>query len=215
MVLFFLSASKAAILSMSKLPIDYYRNTDTLELARDLLGKFIFTRTDTHNLCGGIITEAEAYLGANDRASHAWGNRKTQRTQTMFLPGGVAYIYLCYGIHHLFNIVTHQENVPHAILIRGVFPVMGKEVMEKRTGKKVPPYLDGPGKLTKALGIHTDYDGASLTGNTIWLEDKNLKIADSEILSGPRIGVDYAGEDAKLPYRFLIKDPSALKNIKF
>jgi len=200
---------------MSKIPLNYYRNPDTLELARDLLGKFLFTQTDTHNLCGGIITETEAYLGATDKASHAWGNRKTQRTQTMFLPGGVAYIYLCYGIHHLFNIVTHRENIPHAILIRGVFPVLGKEVMEKRTGKKVPTHLDGPGKLTKALGIQTDYDGTSLTGNTIWLEDKNLKFADSEIQDGPRVGVDYAGEDAKLPYRFLIKDTSVLKNIKF
>ncbi len=199
---------------MSKLPLSYYRNTDTLYLAKDLLGKFLFTQNDTHNLCGGIITETEAYLGATDRASHAWGNRKTQRTQTMFLPGGVAYIYLCYGIHHLFNIVTHRENFPHAILIRGVFSVTGKEVMEKRTGKKVPTHLDGPGKLTKALGIRTGYDGELLTGNNIWLEDKNLKIPDSKIQAGPRVGVDYAGEDAKLPYRFFINDISALKKIK-
>jgi len=200
---------------MSKIPINYYRSPDTLKLARDLLGKFIFTQTRNKNICGGIITETEAYLGASDKASHAWGNRKTQRTQTMFLAGGAAYIYLCYGIHHLFNIVTNIKDVPHAILIRGVFPVLGKEIMEERTGKKIPIHLDGPGKLAKALGIHTDYNGESLIGNNIWLEDKTLNIADSHILAGPRIGVEYAAEDAKLPYRFLLKDISILKNAKF
>lgn len=200
---------------MSKIPLSYYRNTDTLEQAKDLLGKFIFTQTGKKNLCGGIITETEAYLGQGDRASHAWGNRKTQRTQTMFLPGGIAYIYLCYGIHHLFNIVTNIEDVPHAILIRGVFPVLGKRIMEERTGKKIPIHLDGPGKLTKALGIHTVYNGESLIDDKIWLEDKTLIIADSHIMAGPRIGVDYAEEDAKLPYRFLLKDISILKNAKF
>ena len=200
---------------MSKIPLNYYRNTDTLELARDMLGKFIFTQTENKNLCDGIITETEAYLGEGDRASHAWGNRKTQRTQTMFLPGGIAYIYLCYGIHHLFNIVTNIKDVPHAVLIRGVFPVLGKRIMEERTGKKVPIHLDGPGKLTKAMGIQTDYNGTSLVGEKIWLEDKNLKIGDSQIEATHRIGIDYAGEDAKLPYRFILKDISILKNIKF
>ncbi|TVQ85463.1 MAG: DNA-3-methyladenine glycosylase, partial [Bacteroidetes bacterium] len=110
---------------------------------------------------------------------------------------------------------THSANVPHAILIRGVFPVAGIEVMEKRTGKKVPINLDGPGKLTKALGIHKDYNGASLAGDKIWFEDKNIKIPCSAIESGPRIGIDYAGEDAKLPYRFLVKEISLLKNHDF
>ena len=211
----FLSVLTTAILIMSKIPPNYYRNADTLELARDLLGKLIFTQTEKNIICSGIITETEAYLGATDRASHAWRNRKTLRTQTMYMPGGLAYIYLCYGIHHLFNIVTNIENVPHAILVRGVFPVMGKKTMEQRTGKKVSIHLDGPGKFTKAFGIHKDYNGTSLAGDKIWLEDKNISIPCSAIESGPRIGIDYAGEDATLPYRFLVNEISLFKDQDF
>jgi len=191
---------------MSKIPLDYYQNTDTLKLAKDLIGKLIFTQIEKGRVCGGIITETEAYLGATDKASHAYNNRRTSRTETMYLPGGVAYIYLCYGIHHLFNIVSNKADIPHAILIRGVFPVLGKEIMMKNTGKSNPYPLDGPGKLTKALGISTTHNSILLTGNTIWLEDHKIKISESDIMVTPRIGIDYAGEDAGLPYRFVVKE---------
>ena len=196
---------------MGKIPLSFYRNPDTLELAQRLLGKYLFSRTDNDRISAGIISETEAYLGAGDRASHAWNNRKTLRTQTMFLQGGVAYVYLCYGIHHLFNIVTHKQEIPHAILIRGLIPVIGKEIMQERNGKTLPIHLNGPGKLTKALGIHTRHDRTALDEDTIWLEDRNISIPPENIIVGPRIGVDYAGEDASLPYRFCIKDPLSLK----
>ena len=190
---------------MDKIPLDYYQNTDTLKLAKDLIGKLIFTQIEEGRVCGGMITETEAYLGAEDKASHAYNNRRTFRTETMYLPGGVAYIYLCYGIHHLFNIVCNKADIPHAILIRGVFPVFGKEIMIKNTGKSTPYLLDGPGKLTKALGITTKYNNTHLDGNIIWLEDHKVKVSDNDIMVTPRVGIDYAGKDSKLPYRFVVK----------
>lgn len=197
---------------MHKIPLDYYRNTDTLELARDLIGKLIFTQTIKNQVCGGIITETEAYLGAGDKASHAYNYRRTPRTQTMYMPGGVTYIYLCYGIHHLFNIVCQKSDIPHAVLIRGIFPVFGKEIMMKNTGKNALQPLNGPGKLTKALGITTQHNNTQLDGNTIWLEDHKIKISDNNITVTPRIGIDYAGEDSSLPYRFVVKDIKKLAN---
>ncbi len=197
---------------MGKVPLSFYHNPDTLGLAERLLGKLLFTKTDNNQICAGIISETEAYLGAGDKASHAWNNRKTTRTQTMFLQGGVAYVYLCYGIHHLFNIVTHKDGIPHAILIRGVIPAIGKDIMQQRNGKTLPFHLNGPGKLTKALGIHTRHDRTALDGDTIWLEDRNINIPRENIIVGPRIGVDYAGVDAALPYRFRISDPLSFKN---
>lgn len=197
---------------MGKIPLSFYQNTDTLELADILLGKYLFSRTDNGRICAGIISETEAYLGVDDRASHAWNNRKTKRTQTMFMQGGVAYVYLCYGIHHLFNIVTHKQGIPHAVLIRGVIPDIGKEIMQERNGKTLSFHLNGPGKLTKALGIHTGHDRTALDGDTIWLEDRNISIPRENIIIGPRIGIDYAGVDAALPYRFRISDPLSFKN---
>lgn len=198
---------------MTRIQRDYYTKNDTLWLARDLLGKFLFCNTDTHGLCGGIITETEAYLGAEDKASHAWQNRRTNRTETMFSRGGVAYIYLCYGIHHLFNVVTGPEDLPHAVLIRGVLPVKGIENMEAGAKRKIPFLLDGPGKLTKAMGITTRLNGTPLEEKTIWIEDEAVQIPDHLIESSPRIGVDYAGDDAQLPYRFVLEDKQFLTRI--
>jgi DNA-3-methyladenine glycosylase len=162
---------------------------------------------NNEGLTGGIIVETEAYAGITDRASHAYGGRRTDRTEIMFLEGGVAYIYLCYGIHSLFNIVTHKEGTPHAVLIRGIKPMAGLDIMLKRSGKIKPDKLFGigPGKVSKILGIHFVQTGESLSGNKIWLENRGIKVKASDIIAGPRIGVDYAGEDAKLPYRFQIK----------
>ena len=176
------------------------------EIAKQLLGKYLFTKFDT-KVCSAIITETEAYAGITDRASHAYGGRRTVRTEVMFAKGGVAYVYLCYGIHSLFNIVTSTSGNPHAVLIRGVFPETGKETMLHRIGKKTLSANAGvgPGKVSKLLGLQVAHSGLSVCGNSIWLEDKGVHLAKEEIYCGKRIGVDYAGLDADLPYRFIYK----------
>jgi DNA-3-methyladenine glycosylase len=200
-----------------KLEKDFYLDEDVVKLAKDLLGKFLCTRIDG-KLTSGIITETEAYAGAIDKASHAYGNRRTNRTEIMFAEGGVSYVYLCYGIHHLFNIVTNFRDTPHAVLVRAIKPVDGlAEILKRRNilTDKTPAELiesdkknkiaGGPGTVSQALGIRTTHTGLDLTGNVIWIEDRGLKIPKKDIIAGPRIGVDYAGEDAKLPYRFVAK----------
>ena len=190
-----------------KLDRDFYIREDVAELARELLGKYLFTRIGGH-LTGGIITETEAYEGETDRASHAWNGRRTPRTEVMYAGGGVAYIYLCYGMHSLLNIVTNMEGIPHAVLIRGVRPVEGIKVMLERSGKKkiTSETGTGPGRVSRILGLHYSMTGTLLTGDMIWLEDRGIVPGEHEIIITQRIGVDYAGPDALLPYRFLYKD---------
>jgi DNA-3-methyladenine glycosylase len=194
---------------MKKLPPEYYLNPDVVFLARNLLGKALMTNIDGQGVTGGIIVETEAYAGEIDRASHAFGGRRTPRTETMYLHGGVAYVYLCYGMHHLFNVVTNIEGIPHAILIRGIKPIIGQEIMALRTGKQPEnlQILNGPGKLTKALGITTRHDKTLLADNTIWIEEYSGHYNENQVITGPRIGVDYAGEDALWPYRFRLVWP--------
>lgn len=154
-----------------------------------------------------MITETEAYAGAIDMASHAYGERRTERTKVMYTEGGTTYVYLCYGIHFLFNVVTGKKEEPHAVLIRAIYPTIGIEKIKERTGKHEINYsiTNGPGKLSKALGIKTIHNGLKLDGNIIWIEDLQTSFTDEDILVTERIGVQYAGEDAKLPYRFLLK----------
>jgi DNA-3-methyladenine glycosylase len=195
-------------MKMMKLGRDFYLQEDVVGVAQSLLGKIIFTSAG-EMVTGGIIIETEAYAGITDRASHAWNNRRTERTKIMYQPGGLAYVYLCYGIHYLFNFVTNREGVPHAVLLRGIYPVSGHGFMELRSGRKSTGkhFCDGPGKVTKALGINRLDNGVDLTGNRIWVEDRGIVVPDSGILITPRIGVDYAGEDARLAYRFVLSDP--------
>lgn len=194
-----------------KVQTAYYLQEDVVALSRDLLGKLIFTRIDGQ-LTGGMITETEAYAGVTDRASHAYGGRHTERTSIMFRTGGTAYIYLCYGVHSLFNIVTNAEGVPHAILVRGIFPLIGTEVMFQRAAKtnSLLKLGNGPGKVSKILGLHYSLSGTLLTSDKIWLEYSKLVVPDDAVFTGPRIGVDYAGEHALWPYRFQITDPEQL-----
>ena len=189
-----------------KLNRSFYTRQDVVQIARELIGKFIFTNFDGQ-LTSGIIIETEAYEGVTDRASHAFGGRRTARTEVMFASGGVAYVYLCYGIHSLFNIVTHKQDVPHAVLIRGILPAEGLDIMKRRAQKTDlrPGSGSGPGKVSKLLGIHYSHSGLDLTGGKIWLEDRGLDL-DGEILTGTRIGVDYAGQDTFLPYRFWVPE---------
>jgi len=189
-----------------KLPESYYHNADVVALSRDLLGKYLFTCIDGITT-GGYIVETEAYNGVIDKASHAYGNRQTPRTQTMFMQGGISYVYLCYGIHEMFNIVTSAEGQPHAILIRAINPTEGLELMQLRRNMLVlkPNITSGPGSVAKALGISRKINALSLQSDVIWIEDRGLAFADCSITVGPRIGVSYAAEDALLPYRFYVK----------
>lgn len=190
---------------MSKLNIAFYEQQDVLKVARQLLGKLLVTEIDGVRTSGRIV-ETEAYAGVIDRASHAFNNRRTNRTEVMFGPGGVAYVYLCYGIHHLFNVVTNLKETPHAVLVRGLEPVEGIDTMMWRCGKqKLDTTLTaGPGSLSKALGITTALTGQSLLGNTVWIEDAPA-LPGSQIVAGTRVGVAYAMDDAYLPYRFSVK----------
>lgn len=187
------------------LTLDFYLKPDVVAVARDLLGKVLCTRT-SDGLVKAIITETEAYAGITDRASHAWGGRRTPRTEVMYRAGGVAYVYLCYGVHHLFNVVTGVGNVPDAVLVRGGVVVAGMELAASRLEKPVvrPTDTTGPGRLSKALGIYTGLTGTSLIQGSCWIEDQGVVIPEADIRVTPRIGVDYAGEDALLPYRFVV-----------
>lgn len=188
-----------------KLSESFYQQSDVVPIARDLLGKQLFTKTGKQ-VCGGIIVETEAYSW-KERGCHAYNNKKTQRNEVMFLPGGFAYVYLCYGIHHLFNVVTGTEGTGDAVLIRALEPTIGLEMMQKRMNTGSPRRItSGPGKLAKALGIDRSFNGKWLQDNDVWLEDTGIKIGTSKIVSSKRIGIEYAGEDAKLPWRFTIKD---------
>ncbi len=193
----------------NKLSRDFYLDDDVVGLAQSLLGKVFCTKIDDIFTSGKIV-ETEAYCGATDKACHAHLNRRTKRTEIMFGTGGFAYVYLCYGIHHLFNIVTNQKNYADAILIRAVEPLNGIEDMMERRGLNKQEYrlTAGPGVMSSALGISTEHYGTDLTGNTIWIEDHKETISPENIIASPRVGIDYAEEDALLPWRFRIaKNP--------
>ena len=192
---------------MAKLKPEYFQNKDVIFLAQDLLGKILFTKKNGE-ITAGIITETEAYFGEEDKASHAYGGRRTLRTEAMYQPGGYSYIYLCYGIHHLFNIVVSLKNDPKSVLIRSVEPYQGFSVIENRRNR---PSSDksissGPGSVCKALGIDMTFNRKPLTGEDIWIEDSGLQYRTEDIASTSRIGVAYADEHAQLPLRFYLKN---------
>lgn len=195
------------LLRSQKLPVSFYERRNVCTVAKDLIGKILVTHFDSI-LTTGRIVETEAYNGPVDRASHAWNGRRTNRTEIMYNHGGAAYVYFCYGIHHLFNVVTNLADIPHAVLIRAVEPIEGVQDMLIRTGKKKADasLTRGPGNVSKALGIHTSHTGTDLQSNQLFIADDGARIKPSQIMATPRIGVDYAGEDALLPYRFIVKD---------
>lgn len=190
-----------------KLPFSYYLNQDVLFLAKDLLGKVLFTEIEGE-ITAGIIVETEAYFGVLDKASHAYGGRRTNRTETLYNEGGISYVYLCYGIHHLFNVVTSVNGEPHAVLVRAIQPLIGQDIIEKRRNMPVTKAAisSGPGSVSKALGIDGAFNKKELTGDEIWIEDHGIEYPENAIIAGPRVGVAYAQEDALLPWRFFIKD---------
>lgn len=190
-----------------KLPKTFYRNPDTVFLSQELLGKYLMTRIGG-KLTGGMILETESYMGPEDRAAHSFNGKYTERTKIMYHPGGVAYVYLCYGIHSLFNIITNLEGVPHGILIRAIRPEIGLEtILERRHKKRLDRTVGyGPGSVARCLGITVKHRGVDLTGDTIWVEDRNVHVAKKDILISKRIGVEYAEEWAEKPLRFTIND---------
>ena len=192
---------------MTKLPQDFYLREDVIKISKDLLGKYVFTNIDGR-LTAGMIVETEAYMAPEDKASHAYNFRKTSRTEIFYKDGGLAYVYLCYGMHYLFNVITNTRETPHAVLIRAIEPLEGIEVMLERRGKAELNFglTAGPGSLSKALGITALCNGLDLTGDQIWLEDKNKIILEENIIKSPRVGVAYAQEYASKPWRFRIKD---------
>jgi DNA-3-methyladenine glycosylase len=192
---------------MKKLPQSYYLNPDVIYLARNLLGKVLITNINGQGVTSGRIVETEAYAGITDKASHAFGGRRTKRTETMYLEGGVSYVYLCYGIHHMFNVVVGSEDVPNAVLIRAIEPLQGLGQMSSRTEKQMcrSKRISGPGNVTKALGIKKQHDKIELWSDAIWIEDGKI-MPNENMMTTTRIGIDYAAEDAILPYRFLLKE---------
>ena len=188
-----------------KLNEEFYQRNNVVKIARDLLGKILYTRIDGV-VTGGMIVETEAYSW-KERGCHAYGARKTARNEIMFGNGGFAYVYMCYGIHFLFNVVTNRVGTPEAVLVRALQPVEGLEEMKLRRGVLKNPFhlTSGPGKLTKALGIGRSFNGKFLLDDEIWIEDSGTKLASQSIVASERIGIDYAGEDARLPWRFSIR----------
>ena len=191
---------------MKKLPIEFYKRKNVVQIAQELLGKIIVTNIDGIKTSGRIV-ETEAYAGITDKASHAYAGKRTSRNEHMYGEAAITYVYICYGIHQMFNIITNDEKIPDAILIRAVEPLEGIEDMLIRTGKKIPDntITKGPGNVGKALGIFKIHSGINLTGETIFLAFDDYKLEDAMIGTSARIGVQYAGQDALLPYRFFIK----------
>ena len=191
---------------MKKIPLSFYTRKDVVEIAKDLIGKIIVTNFDG-NITSGRIVETEAYVALTDKASHSFGGKRTARNEHMYAGAGTAYVYICYGLHHMMNIVTNDKDIPDAVLIRAVAPIEGIDIMLKRTGK---PILDktltrGPGNVGKALGIFKHHSGNHLLGNKIYLLDDGFKINEEQIGKSARIGVESAGVDSLLPYRFYLK----------
>lgn len=188
------------------LPQSFYERADVVTITKELLGKIVVTNF-SNTLTAGRIVEAEAYNGPFDKAAHSYNNRRTKRTEVMYASGGVAYVYLCYGIHQMFNIVTNKAGIPNAVLIRALEPVAGIQTMLTRSNKTLHGFdlTRGPGNVAKALGLHTTHSGISLLSDNLYIGGDGHDYAENEIAATARIGVDYAAEDALLPYRFIIK----------
>ncbi len=191
---------------MKKLPLSFYSRKDVVSIAKDLIGKIIVTNFEGI-ITSGRIVETEAYIAFTDKASHSFSGKRTPRNEHMYSAPGTAYVYICYGMHQMMNIVTNDFNIPDAILLRAVEPLQGIDHMLERRGKKKSDktLTRGPGKVGKALGISKFHSGFSLLGNEIYLMDDHFKISPAQIGESPRIGVESAGKDAKLPYRFYFK----------
>ncbi|MFH1120369.1 MAG: DNA-3-methyladenine glycosylase [Bacteroidota bacterium] len=203
-------------LSWKRVDAGFFNGDDVLLIAGQLIGMKLVSFFDPV-ITSGIITETEAYAGETDRASHAYGGRRTRRTETMFRKGGLTYVYLCYGIHALFNVVTNLPGIPHAVLIRGIIPLEGLEIIQARIGRKPDLLKDGkgPGRVSRLMGIDCSCNGTDMTvSDRIWIEKSAFAFKAAHIKTTKRIGVDYGCEDALLPYRFVVDHHIAAEEIK-
>jgi DNA-3-methyladenine glycosylase len=191
---------------MKKLPIQFYKRTDVVLIAKELIGKIIVTRFDGITTSGRIV-ETEAYIGHTDRASHAFAGKRTARNEHMYAAAGTAYVYICYGMHHLFNVVTNKKDIPDAVLIRAVEPLTGTDIMLSRTGKlKLDNSVTkGPGNAAKALGISKSHSGIHLLKDEIYIADDGFVMEENLIGISRRIGIERTGDAVEKPYRFYVK----------
>ena len=191
---------------MNKLLIDFYDRKNVVQIAKELIGKIVVTNFNGLRTSGRIV-ETEAYTGLNDKASHSYNGKRTARNEHMYAQPGTSYVYICYGIHQMFNVVTNERDIPDAVLIRALEPLEGIDVMLERSGKKRLDHTltRGPGNVAKALGMNKSHSGVSLTGNEMFIASDEMLIVEDSIGVSKRIGVDYAEEDASLLYRFFIK----------
>jgi DNA-3-methyladenine glycosylase len=192
---------------VQKLLREFYLRADVVRIARELLGTLLVVAAPDGGRVSGVIVETEAYRGPEDRASHAYGGRRTRRTETMYQVGGTAYVYFVYGMHCQFNVVTNLPDVPHAILVRALAPREGLEVMRRRRRVRSDRDLaNGPGKLCSALGIDLSFDRADLLADRVWLEEADGPVPPGAIAAGPRVGIDYAEAWRDKPWRFWLRD---------
>ncbi|HSZ32655.1 MAG TPA: DNA-3-methyladenine glycosylase [Puia sp.] len=190
-----------------KLKRSFYDRDDVVKIARELLGKILVTKVNGVRSSGRIV-ETEAYAGFKDRASHAFGGRRTTRSEHLYGAPGTIYVYICYGMYHLFNVITNKKDIPHGVLIRALEPLEGLEHMQKRTDKFSEDYTitKGPGNLSRAMGMSKLHSGCDILSEEIFIEDDGLRYKKNQIVVTKRIGVDGAGKDAELPYRFIVRD---------
>lgn len=191
---------------MKKLSFNFYKRKNVVAIAKELVGKIVVTKFDGLTTSGRIV-EAEAYVAMIDKASHAFGGRRTAKNEHMYASPGTAYVYICYGMHQMFNIVTNEKDVPDAVLIRAVEPLEGINIMLQRTGKEKLDFTltKGPGNVGKALGIFKKHSGLHLLDDEIYLADDGFELKENQIGISGRIGVASAGADALLPYRFYVR----------
>lgn len=191
---------------MKILPIHFYKRPDVVLIAKELIGKIIVTRFDGL-VTSGRIVETEAYIAITDRASHSYGGKRTARNEHMYAHAGTSYVYICYGMHHLFNVVTNDKDVPDAVLIRALEPMSGIDIMLQRTGKKKldNTLTKGPGNAAKALGISKHHSGINLLKREIYIAEDGFEISAQQIGASGRIGVESSGDAAFKPYRFYLR----------
>jgi len=195
---------------ISKLPREFYLE-ETLVVARRLLGKLLVHDTPEGRTAGRIV-EVEAYQGPQDRAAHSYHNLRSKRTEIMYGPGGHAYVFMVYGMHHCFNIVTRPPEYPQVVLIRALQPVAGLKLMACRRGlQQFTPAIErnlanGPGKLCQAMGITRALNGEDLCAGRLYLSDDGIVVAETDLCRTPRVNIDYAGEARDYPWRFLVTD---------
>lgn len=193
----------------SKLPLSFYQREDVVQIAHELLGKDLYTNI-AGQLCGGTIIETEAYRGPDDRGSHAFNDRRTPRNEMMYQAGGCVYMYICYGIHDMLNIVSGMEGMSHAILIRALEPHTGIDIMRERRNivSKDQRLCQGPGALAQAMGLKKTHNGIDLQEDMIWINETGITYSDDEIISSPRVGMNFEGAYKLIPWRFYVKGNS-------